>query len=162
VDLSIHESIFMPDMAMSKWKFSGEEALNAMTKIHANPAFFAKVMAMTRPKHAVAYHFQNDFDTLPAVVRTVEQIYDGPVDYARDFMVWNVTKDGVRTRMAVPNPEYYPTPPLQEKKIEAGGDRYQTPEWIVDGFPDEANDIAKQIYSDFNKEHGTDYKFQLK
>jgi hypothetical protein len=33
--------------------------------------------------------------------------------------------------MAVPNPEYYPTPPLQEKKIEAGGDRYQTPEWIL-------------------------------
>ena len=67
------------------------------------------------PKHAVAYHFQNDFDTLPAIIRTVEQVYDGPVDYARDFMVWNVTKDGVRTRMTVPNPEYYPTPPLQEK-----------------------------------------------
>jgi ribonuclease Z len=120
------------------------------------------VMAMTQPKHAVAYHFQNDFDTLPATVRTVESIYDGPVDYARDFMVWNVTKAGTRTRMAVPNPEYYPTPPLQEKKIEAGGDRYQTPEWVLDGWPKEANDIAVQIYEDFNKEHGTDYKFKLK
>jgi ribonuclease Z len=37
VDLSIHESIFMPDMTMKKWKFTGEEALNAMTTIHANP-----------------------------------------------------------------------------------------------------------------------------
>ena len=27
VDLSIHESIFMPDMAMSKWKFSGAGSL---------------------------------------------------------------------------------------------------------------------------------------
>jgi ribonuclease Z len=162
VDLSIHESIFMPDMAMSKWKFSEQEALNAMTTIHANPAFFAKVMAMTRPKHAVAYHFQNDFDTLPAIIRTVEQVYDGPVDYARDFMVWNVTKDGVRTRMAVPNPEYYPTPPLQEKQITAGDDRYRTPEWVLDGFPDEADAVANQIFADFNKEHGTDYKFKLK
>jgi hypothetical protein len=84
------------------------------------------------------------------------------VDYARDFMVWNVTKAGVGTRMAVPNPEYYPTPPLQDKKIEAGGDRYQTPEWVLDGWPKEANDIAVQIYENFNKEHGTDYKFQLK
>ena len=115
-----------------------------------------------KPKHAVAYHFQNDFDTLPATVRTVESIYDGPVDYARDFMVWNVTKDGVRTRMAVPNPEYYPSPPLQEKKIEAGGDRYQTPEWVLDGFPDEVDAVAKEIYADFNRENGTDYKFQLK
>ena len=162
VDLSIHESIFMPDMAMSKLKFSGEEAINAMTKIHANPAFFGKVMAMTRPKHAVAYHFENDFDTLPVVMRTVEQVYDGPVDYAQDFMVWNVTKDGVRTRMAVPNPEYYPTPSLQEKQVEAGEDRYQTPEWVLDGFPDEAVAIAEEIYETFNKEHRTDYKFQMK
>ena len=156
------ESIFMPDMAMSKWKFSAQEALNAMTTIHANPAFFAKVMAMTRPKHAVAYHFQNDFDTLPATIRTVEQVYDGPVDYARDFMVWNVTKDGVRTRMAVPNPEYYPTPPLREKQITAGDDRYRTPEWILDGFPDEVDAVAKQIFADFNEKNGTDYKFKLK
>ena len=119
-------------------------------------------MAMTRPKHAVAYHFQNDFDTLPATIRTVEQVYDGPVDYARDFMVWNVTKDGVRTRIAVPNPESYPLPPLQEKEISTGGDRYQTPEWVLDGFPDEVDAVARKIYADFNKEHGTDYEFQLK
>jgi len=162
VDLSIHESIFMPDMAIEKWKFSGEEALNAMTTIHANPAFFAKVMAMTKPKHAVAYHFQNDFDTLPATIRTVESIYDGPVDYARDFMVWNVTKEGVRTRMAVPNPEYYPSAPLRKKEITAGQDRYQTPEWIVDEFPDEVEVVTDKIYDEFNEEYGTDYKFQLK
>ena len=113
-------------------------------------------------QHAVAYHFQNDFDTLPAIVSTVEEIYAGPVDYARDFMVWNVTKDGVRTRMAVPNPEYYPMAPLQEKRIEGGGERYQTPEWVLDGFPDEVDEVAEQIYSDFNKEYGTDYTFQLK
>jgi len=162
VDLSIHECIFMPEMAMSKWGFSGLEALNAMTTIHANPAFFGKVMAMTRPKHAIAYHFQNDFDTFPAVMRAVEQVYDGPVDYAQDFMVWNVTKEGVRTRMAVTNPEFYPTPPLYEKEVEAGGERYQTPDWVVEGFPAEVNLIAEQIYADFNKKHGTDYKFQLK
>jgi len=92
----------MPNMAMKKWKFSEPEALNATTTIHANPTFFGEVMAMTRPKHAVAYHFQNDFDTLPATIRTVERVYDGPVDYATDFMVWNITKDGVRTRMADP------------------------------------------------------------
>jgi hypothetical protein len=50
----------------------------------------------------------------------------------------------------------------KEKKITAGGDRYETPEWVLDGFPDEVDAVAKQIYSDFNKEHGTGYKFQLK
>jgi ribonuclease Z len=147
---------------MSKWGFSQQEALNAVTTIHANPSYFAKVMAMTKPKHAVAYHFQNDFDTLPIIRKAVEQIYDGPVDYAQDFMVWNVTKEGVRTRMAVINPEAYPPLSLKEKKVEADGERYQTPDSVLAGWPKEMQGLAEQIYDDFNKKYGTDYKFQLK
>jgi len=162
VDLSIHECVLTPELAMSKWSFTEQEALNAVTTIHANPTFFGKVMAMTKPKHAVAYHFQNDADTLPVVMRAVEQVYDGPVDYAQDFMVWNVTKEGVRTRMAVPNPEAYPTPPLHEKKMASGGDRYQTPDSVLAGWPEEVDGVADKIYTDFNKEHGTNFKFQLK
>lgn len=162
VDLSIHECVFTPELAMSKWSFSQQEALNAVTTIHANPTFFGKVMAMTKPKHAVAYHFQNDADTLPVVMRAVEQVYDGPVDYAQDFMVWNVTKKGVRTRMAVPNREAYPTPPLHEKKIAPGTDRYQTPDKVLAGWPEELDETVDKIYKDFNKKHGTDFKFQLK
>jgi ribonuclease Z len=161
-DFSIHECFLTPELAMKKWGFSQQEALNALTKVHATAALFGKMMAMTTPKHAVAYHFQNDADTLPGVMDAVQQVYDGPVDYAQDFMVWNITKGGVRTRMAVPNPESFPTPPLQEKKIESGGERYRTPDWVLEGWPKEANDIAEQIYADFNEKHGTGYKFNLK
>jgi ribonuclease Z len=110
----------------------------------------------------VAYHFQNDADTLPVIMRAVEQVYDGPVDYAQDFMVWNITKDGVRTRMAVPNPEAYPTPSLVEKKVEAGADRYQTPDSVLAGWPEEFDEVAQKIYADFNKKHGTRFEFKLK
>ncbi len=133
-----------------------------MTLIHANATFSGKVMALTKAKHNVAYHFQNDADTLPIVRKAVEQVYDGPVDYALDFMVWNVTKDGVRTRMAVPNRESYPTPPLKEKKMASGGDRYLTPDSVLAAWPEEFNAVADKIYADFNKKNGTDFKFQLK
>jgi ribonuclease Z len=96
------------------------------------------------------------------MIDAVKQTYDGPVDFAQDFMVWNVTKEGVRTRMAVVNPESYPVPPLHEKEIAAGGDRYQTPDSVLAGWPEEVNPLVEQIYADFNKEHGTDFKFQLK
>jgi ribonuclease Z len=161
-DLAIGECFLPPALASKKWGFSEEEALNAVTKIHANATFAGKVMAMTKAKHNVAYHFQNDADTLPVVMHAVEQVYDGPVDYAQDFMVWNVTKEGVHTRMAVPNRESYPTPPLQEKKVASGGDRYQTPDSVLAGWPEEFNAVADKIYADFNKENGTDYRFQLK
>ncbi len=161
-DLAIGECFLPAALAAKKWSFTGQEALNAVTTIHANATFAGKVMAMTKAKHNVAYHFQNDADTLPVVMNAVEQVYDGPVDYALDFMVWNVTKEGVRTRMAVPNHEAYPTPPLHEKKVASGGDRYQTPDSVLAGWPEEFNVVADKIYADFNKKHGTNYKFQLK
>lgn len=162
VDLSIHEAFFPPDLAIAKWGFSPQEALNAVTAVHSTAAFFGKVMAMTRPKHAVAFHVQNDFDTLPAMLERIRELYDGPLDFAEDYMVWNITKDGTRTRMAVVNPESYPTPPLQEKVVATGDDAYKTPEWVLDGFPDEFGPIAEKIYSDFNERNGTDFTFKLK
>jgi ribonuclease Z len=159
VDFAIHECFLTPNLAVEKWGFSPEEAMNALTKVHATAALFGKVMAMTRPRHAVAYHFQNDADTLPGVMAAVQQTYDGPVDYAQDFMVWNITKDGVRTRMAVPNRESYPTPALAEKVIDKT-DPYVPPSWVMDGWPSEVTPVVEKLYKDFNEEHGTNLKFK--
>jgi ribonuclease Z len=159
VDFAIHECFLTPNQAIEKWSFSETEAINALTRIHATAALFGKVMALTRPKHAVAYHFQNDADTLPGVMEAVESVYDGPVDYAQDFMVWNITKEGVRTRMAVPNRESFPTPPLAEKVIDTSNP-YVPPAWVNEGWAEEAVPFVEQIYKDFNKEHGTKLKFR--
>lgn len=158
VDFAIHECFLTPEQAVLKWKFSPEEAMNALTKIHATAALFGKVMAMTNPKHAVAYHFQNDADTLPGVMAAVEQVYDGPVDYAQDFMVWNITKDGVRTRMAVPNHESFPTPPLAEKIVDRSNP-YVQPAWVKEGWPDEVTPVVEKLYEDANKKWGTDLSY---
>jgi ribonuclease Z len=159
LDFVIHEAFLTPDLAIQKWKFSPEEAMNALTKIHATAVLFGKVMAMTKPKHAVAYHFQNDADTLPGMMEAVQQVYDGPVDYAQDFMVWNITKDGVRTRMAVPNREAYPTPPLAEKVVDRT-DPYVQPKWIAEGWPEEVTPVVKKLYEDANEAYGLDLKYE--
>ena len=46
---------------------------------------FGKVMSMTKPRRAVAYHFNNDPDSLPKMVDAVRETYDGPLDFATDF-----------------------------------------------------------------------------
>jgi len=51
---------------------------------------------------------------------------------------------------------------VKEKKVEAGGDRYQTPDSVLAGWPEELDEIADKIYADFNEEQGTDFKFPLK
>jgi ribonuclease Z len=116
---------------------------------------FGKIMSITQPKHAVAFHFSNDPDTLPLIVNAVRETYSGPVDFAVDFMVWNVTKEGTRTRLGVANPNRFPLPAMGEKKMAEAGERYETPEWIMRGLEPGVRPTIQQIYDDFNEEYGT-------
>ncbi|UCH30618.1 MAG: hypothetical protein JSV06_06230, partial [Myxococcales bacterium] len=75
-----------------------------------SPAQFGKVMAQTKPRMAVGYHFFNDFDTVPAVLRDIRKTYDGPLALAVDYMVFNVTKSDIRVRMAAIDEDIWPQP----------------------------------------------------
>jgi hypothetical protein len=75
-----------------------------------------------------------------------------------DGMVWNVTKEGVRTRVAVPNPQPYPPPSVAARQQEApGGEKYETPEWILQGYAWETMPTMDKVFEEFNKEFGTDF-----
>jgi len=100
-DLCIHECfIAVPDL-VNKMRFSPESALLVGTQVHTAPEAFGKVMSAVKPRMAVAYHFFNDWDTGSAVEKRIRKTYDGPLSLAKDFMVWNVTKNKITTRMAV-------------------------------------------------------------
>jgi ribonuclease Z len=81
-------------------RFSPESALLVGTQVHTAPEAFGKVMSDIKPRHAVAYHFFKDFDTTAAVYSRIRKTYDGPLSLAEDYMVWNVTKDKIRVRLA--------------------------------------------------------------
>ncbi len=70
---------------------------------------------------AVAYHFFKDFDTTAKVHDGIRKTYDGPLSLAEDFMVWNVTKDDIRVRMAVTE-EHTWSPPLARPAVPPGKD----------------------------------------
>jgi ribonuclease Z len=70
-----------------------------------------------KPRHAVGYHFYNDFDTEPVVRERIRRTYDGPLDLATDYMVWNVTKSDIRVRMSAIDEEVWPLPALQNKIV---------------------------------------------
>ena len=100
-DIAIHECfVAVPDL-VTKMRFTPEQALLVGTQIHTAPEAFGKVMAGIKPRMAVAYHFFKDFDTTAAVNDRIRTTYDGPLSLAEDFMVWNITKDDIRVRMAV-------------------------------------------------------------
>ncbi len=100
-DLAIHECFIAVPALVTKMGFTPETALLVGTQIHTAPEAFGKVMSAIQPRMAVAYHFFKDFDTTGDIFERIRKTYDGPLSLAEDFMVWNVTQDTIRVRMAV-------------------------------------------------------------
>jgi ribonuclease Z len=99
-DLVVHECFIAVPELVTKMGFTPESALLVGTQVHTAPEAFGKVMSEVKPRMAVAYHFFKDYDTTPSVYDRIRKTYDGPLSLAEDYMVWNVTKDDIRVRMA--------------------------------------------------------------
>ncbi|WP_415407951.1 guanitoxin biosynthesis MBL fold metallo-hydrolase GntH [Sulfurovum sp. CS9] len=156
-DIAIHECFITPWDLVNKQKFPVADALNVSTQVHTSPAQFGKVMSQTNPRLAVAYHFFNDFDTLPGVMSQVQKTYNGRVAYSTDYMVFNVTKDDIKVRMAVTDEDIWPEPSLTDKLPADPADRVGFTDYINSGRV-VYTDVVKGVYDDTNKEFGTDYQ----
>lgn len=155
-DLAIHECFITPWDLVAKQNWAVLDALNVGTQVHTSPAQFGKVMSQIKPRMAVAYHFFNDFDTLPGVIEQVRKTYDGPVSFSTDYMVWNVTKDDVRVRMAVADDAIWPLPSITETLPADPKDKIGFSDFITNGRQP-FSDVVRQVYEDTNEQFGTDY-----
>lgn len=153
-DIAIHECFLPPTLLVEKQKFPVQDALNVGTQVHTSPAMFGKVMSIIKPRLAVAYHFFNDFDTQPEIEHLVRMTYDGPLALAVDYMVFNVTKDDLKVRMAVINEDVWPLPSVTEKLPADPSQRVGFTKFIEDGREVFA-DVIKRAYDETNKRFGT-------
>jgi ribonuclease Z len=142
-DIAIHECfVAVPDL-VAKMGFTPEQALLVGTQVHTAPEAFGKVMQEIQPRMAVAYHFFKDFDTTAAVNDRIRTTYDGPLSLAEDFMVWIITKDDIKVRMAVVEEATW-APPLVGAPEPPGGDRDRQKFSKNSGVP-----VDALLYSDF-------------
>jgi ribonuclease Z len=167
-DLVIHEAFIAAPDLVTKMKFSPESALLVGTQVHTAPEAFGKVMSAVKPRMAVAYHFFNDFDTGLAVYERIRKTYDGPLSLAEDFMVWNVTKDDIRVRLAVTDentwapplaspaepPDFADRAPMEEKL----GVSLDFSEFIENGKW-EVDDVLRPIYEEASEAMGKEFPY---
>jgi ribonuclease Z len=156
-DLAIHECFAPPSIMVNKQKFSVGDALNVATQVHTSPAMFGKVMSLTRPRMAVGYHVFNDFDTKPQIMSEIRQTYDGPVELATDYMVFNVTKDNIRVRMAAVDESVWPQPSIYPKASADPKERVGFSKYIMGGRV-VFDDVIKFYYDQTNEMFGTDFE----
>ena len=168
-DLLVHECFIAVPELMSKMKFTPEQALLVGTQVHTSPEAFGKIMSSLTPRMAVAYHFFNDFDTATSVYERIRATYDGPLSLSEDFMVWNVTKDRIRTRLAVVDDRTWAPvaaapaqlPDLKDKEEFAkkvGVDSLDFSKFIADGVWD-VDDVLRPVYEDVSKDIGREIKY---
>ena len=157
-DLAIHECfIAVPDL-VDKYNLTPEAALQVGTQIHTAPEAFGKVMTMVQPRHAVAYHFWKDFNTTAGVYERVRSTYDGPLSLAEDYMVWNVSKDEIRERLAIIDehtwnpPHAYPAEPVRKEDLVG----YSPEIWA--GRLD-VDDVIMPIYEEASEALGREFEY---
>ena len=107
-DLLIHETFAPVKHLMRGYGWDRRTATQVGTVVHSSPAQAGRIFSLTKPKHAVGYHFFNEFDTVIDVEHEVRQTYDGPLTLANDLMVFNVTKAGTRVREVVAQTSVWP------------------------------------------------------
>jgi ribonuclease Z len=155
-DLSIHECFVPPDFMLSKYGFEPSEAIFVGSQGHTAAQAFGKIMSLTEPRLAVCYHFQNDHDTALAVYSAIRETYDGPLDLAEDFMTWNVTKDQIRTRMAVPNEDAFPAPVQRPKQAPDSAAEFPFSEFSLESMDVDAAAATNAMIEAFNERSGND------
>ncbi len=156
-DIAIHECFAPPSVLIDKQGFTPQTALNVGTQVHTSPAQFGKVMAEIQPRMAVGYHFFNDFDTQPTVLADIRKTYDGPLALATDYMVFNVTQDDIRVRMAVIDEDIWPQPATQPKLPPDFSQQIGFSDYIIGGrvpFPE----VVQEIYDEINRMYGTNVR----
>jgi len=152
-DLAIHECfIAVPDM-IEKFRFTPQGALAVGTQIHTAPEAFGKVMSIIKPRMAVAYHFFKDFDTTAAISDRIRTTYDGPLSLSIDYMVWNITKDDIRVRMAIVDEDVWPPPATEKPQLPDASQRIPYSKQISSGKLD-VKDVIQPTYDEINKEYG--------
>jgi ribonuclease Z len=172
-DLVVHECFVAAPDLVRKMRFTPEQALLVGTQIHTAPEAFGKVMEEIKPRMAVAYHFFKDFDTTAAVNDRIRTTYDGPLSLAEDFMVWNITKDDIRVRMAVVEEATW-APPLAGKAQQPGGDpdreqfskdarvpveAIKYSEFITDGRWGEVDEVLRGVYKEASEAVGKEFPY---
>jgi len=154
-DLAIHECFPTMDQLVDNYKFAPPTAINVAIHVHTAPSAFGAVMDLIKPRMAVAWHFYNDFDTRYDVYEQIRSTYDGPLTLATDLIVFNVTKENIRVREAIVNPNTWPAPPATA--AEPPDHTLLTPrsEYINSGMmTDLVNEAVGPELADFKKRRG--------
>jgi ribonuclease Z len=158
-DLAIHECFITVPGLIDKFKFTPQGALDVGTQVHTSPEAYGKMMSIIKPRMAVAFHFFNDWDTAPDIERRIRTTYDGALSLSTDYMVWNVSKDDIRVRMAIVDEDVWPPQPSEKPQVPDPALKVPFSKFIINGKYD-MKDVIQPTYDEINEKYDLNEKQQ--
>jgi ribonuclease Z len=132
-DLLVHECFNTVKQLVERSGYPEKSAIGIGTIAHTAPEECGKVLSLVKPRQAVVFHFFNDFDTAPEIERDIRKHYQGPLALAQDLMVFNVTRDAIRTRLAITPTLVWPNKDRHDQFREAPRKKRSTmSRWLAD------------------------------
>ena len=143
----------MPESMVEFYNQPPERAIRASCGFHTCRPAFGKIVSTLRPRHAIAFHWFNEEGTRYLQYAGIRETYDGPVSMATDMMVWNITKDEIRERMAVSTDDAWDVP---GPKPGLAPDRKVPPQLtdLMKAGVWDTSDAEKQTRERFSKKYG--------
>jgi ribonuclease Z len=157
--LAIHECFITVPGLIDKFKFTPQGALDVGTQVHTSPEAYGKMMSIIKPRMAVAFHFFNDWDTAPDIERRIRTTYDGALSLSTDYMVWNVSKDDIRVRMAIVDEDVWPPQPSEKPQVPDPALKVPFSKFIINGKYD-MKDVIQPTYDEINEKYDLNEKQQ--
>ncbi len=154
-DVVLHEVMPMPETMVEFYNQPPERAIRASCGFHTCPPAFGKIMSLLKPRHAIAFHWFNEEGARYLQYDGIRQTYDGPLSMATDMMVWNVTKDEIRVRMAVSTDDAWDVPGPGRPMPPDGKVGPQITDAIGKGRFD-TSDAERKTVEAFKKKYGID------
>lgn len=108
VDLLVHEVFPTAPILSQKSGMPLPFAEMIVNTIHTSPEMSGEVFKRAGARMSAMWHLVVDHDTIGPVFADMRQRYDGPVVISQDFTVFNLTKDAVVTRQAIPHSASWP------------------------------------------------------
>lgn len=132
-DILIHETFERWEVMVERAGYDERTARGVCMVAHSDPAEAGKIMQLCKPRLAVGYHFYNDDETLPGHIEAVRKNYSGPLVFARDLMVFNVTREQVRWRMAVTASTTWPNKQFHSEAFNTlpRGEKLEMSQWLT-------------------------------
>jgi ribonuclease Z len=153
-DVIIHEAMMRPDQWVEFYGQPAQLAWRACCEFHTSPQSFGKIMSTLKPGHAIAYHFFNEEGTRYGIYEGIRETYDGPLSMGTDLMVWNVTREGVKERMAMATEEAWAVPGTAVQPPPERGRPNPMSDFIASGKWRGGYEASDKMLDEFMKKYG--------